>query len=116
MTFADLIARWETEAATLEGYGAVQAATAARRHAAELRAALDARADELLDLSQAAHESGYSRRRIRELIAEGTVPNAGRKGAPRIRRADLPRKPGGAGDGGGGFDADAEVARLLETR
>ncbi len=66
--------------------------------------------DELLTLAQAASESGYSERRLREMIDEDSLPNAGRKGAPRIRRADLPRKPGAkAGD----FDATAEAARLV---
>ena len=111
MTVAELIRRWATEAELLEGYGAAEAASATRRHAQELSEALRAADDEELTLEAAAKESGYSRRRLRELVASGDVPNAGRKGAPRIRRADLPRRPGSTT--GHGFDARAHAAEVL---
>lgn len=82
----------------------------ARESAAELDAALRGAADTELTLDQAASESGYSKRRLRELIASEDLPNAGRKGAPRIRRRDLPRKPRPAADG---FDDDAEARKLV---
>jgi len=50
-------------------------------------------ADELLNLRTAARESGYSADHLGRLVHEGKIPNAGRPHAPRIRRADLPRKP-----------------------
>ncbi len=49
---------------------------------------------EELTIPQAAEESGYSRDHLRSLVASGEIPNAGRKGSPRIRRRDLPVKPG----------------------
>ena len=49
---------------------------------------------EVLSLSEAAAESGYSKRRLRELLTEGKVPNQGERGRPRILRADLPLKAG----------------------
>lgn len=52
--------------------------------------------DEKLTLEAAADESGYSRDHLSRLIAEEVLPNAGKKHAPRIRRRDLPRKPGHA--------------------
>lgn len=54
-----------------------------------------ARQDELeaLTLSQAAEESGFTEAHLGRRVADGTIPNAGKKGAPRIRRGDLPRKP-----------------------
>ena len=48
---------------------------------------------------------------LRELVAAGEVPNAGRKGAPRIRRADLPRKPGAKSESG--YDVSADAAALV---
>lgn len=68
------------------------AAFAWREAARILADALQAEADELLTLSSAAEESGYSERRLRELLASGGIPQAGRKGAPRIRRSDLPKR------------------------
>lgn len=64
----------------------------------ELLSELDRLADdstgELLSLTRAAVESGYSADHLGRLIREGKIPNAGRQHAPRIRRADLPMKAG----------------------
>jgi len=51
--------------------------------------------DETLNLQQASQESGYSADHLGRLVREGKIPNAGRPNAPRIRRADLPRKASG---------------------
>src|SRR2546422_11598540 len=48
---------------------------------------------ELLTLDEAAAASGYHKDSISRMIAEEKIPNAGTKGAPRVRRRDLPRKP-----------------------
>ena len=97
MDASDLPARWRSDAETLRGYGDHRGAVVLERVAAELLAALEERADEELRLAAAAAESGLSVRRLRELIAAGDVPNAGRRGAPRIRRRDLPRRRQQAG-------------------
>ena len=47
-----------------------------------------------LTLAEAARESGYSADQLSRHIREGRLVNVGRKGAPRLRRGDLPRKPG----------------------
>jgi hypothetical protein len=39
--------------------------------------------------------SGYSADYLGRMLRSGSIPNAGRPHAPRIRRADLPRKAGG---------------------
>lgn len=111
MSASDLPAAWRDRAAELERY-APPAAEAFRSAADELAAALNAAAEEELTLSQAAHESGYSERRLRELIDAGTIPNRGRKGAPRIRRADLPKKPRRS-DNATAYDPAADAARLF---
>ncbi|MDE2782551.1 MAG: hypothetical protein OXK77_06320, partial [Gemmatimonadota bacterium] len=41
---------------------------------------------------EAARESGYSADHLGRLVRDGRIPNAGRPGAPRIARTDLPRK------------------------
>ena len=50
-------------------------------------------AAEHLTLSEAATESGYSSDHLNRLVVDGRIENAGKKGAPRIMRGDLPRKP-----------------------
>jgi hypothetical protein len=50
-------------------------------------------ANEALNLQEAAEESGFSSDHLGRLVRDGKIPNAGRPNAPRIRRADLPRKP-----------------------
>lgn len=111
----DLPAAWRDRAAELEPY-AGPAAEAFRRAADELDAALREAADEELTLQEAAEESGYSTRRLRELLSEGEVPMgpSGRKGRPRIRRADLPRKPGST-RGPADYDPTTDAAEILES-
>jgi hypothetical protein len=112
MTPHELLAKWRQEAELLDGYGASQQAIACKRHADELDAALRSLADSALDLTTAARESGYSPGRLRHLVAEGAIPNAGQKGSPRIRRADLPTKRRLVG---GGFDAAATARDILKV-
>src|SRR5262245_1980720 len=107
----ELVVQWRDTAATLAAHGAEQGAATCRLHAAELEAALRATDDELLDLAAASGESGYSADRLRHMIAEGAIPNAGKRGAPRVRRADLPRKRTKAG----GFDAAAAARRMVSS-
>lgn len=95
----ELTRTWEADADRLELYGDEGRAQLVRLLAAQVREAMREVADEELTLSEAAIESGYSADHLRHLVADGTIPNAGRKGAPRIRRRDLPLKPG-AGESG----------------
>lgn len=92
MTSRELMTQWREDAATLARYGDERGAMLLRRAADDLEAALRAQDEELLDLDAAAQESGYSKDRLRHMVADGALPNAGRKHAPRVRRADLPRK------------------------
>jgi hypothetical protein len=47
-----------------------------------------------LTLAEAADVSGFSLDHIGRLVRQGKIPNIGEKHRPRIRRGDLPRKPG----------------------
>lgn len=91
---ASLASRWFAEAETLATWGDGRGAEILRRCACELETEAQAQADEALTIEQAADESGYSRDHLRSLVASGSIPNAGRRGSPRIRRKDLPMKPG----------------------
>jgi hypothetical protein len=47
----------------------------------------------LLNLTEAAHISGYSRETLSRWVREGKIPNCGRKNSPLVRRSDVPAKP-----------------------
>lgn len=49
---------------------------------------------EVLTLAEAARLSGFSPGHLGRLIRSGHIDSAGRSGAPRIRRCNLPIKPG----------------------
>ena len=89
---ADLPAEWRTQAEGLRQFGADAQAKAVDRCANCLEEALLQEGDALLTLPEAAEESGYSADHLGRLIRDGKVPNAGRRGAPRIARRDLPIK------------------------
>jgi hypothetical protein len=72
--------------------------------------------DAVLTLAQASAESGYRVDSLRHKLADGTLPNAGRKGSPRIRRADLPRKATAPVVALGGYDPDADALELHTRR
>lgn len=82
---------WRTRAKALKRFIA-PVAEAFEEAAAELDAALNERSVETLTLRQAARESGYSEGWLGRMVKAGKIRNVGRPHAPRILRADLPRK------------------------
>ena len=88
----DLPTQWRDQAEALREYGADAQAKAVDRCADQLEEVLLKEGDALLTLPEAAEESGYSADHIGRLIRDGKIPNAGRPGAPRIARRDLPLK------------------------
>lgn len=108
---SDLAARWEREAELLDRYHDDRGAAAARLHAEELREAVRTAESELLTPDQAAEASGFSKRRLRELVSDGKLKNFGARGAPRYRRGDLPTKTRPAD----GFDASAAARELCAS-
>jgi hypothetical protein len=111
MTPDALPAAWKARAESFRAHGADAQARTLEHVAGELEDALREAGETELTLSEAAAESGYSERRLRELLAEDPQLNAGRKGRPRIRREDLPRKPGGKSSGG--YDPAADARDIL---
>lgn len=105
-----LVDRWLDEAAFLRRHGAVEAAATTELNARQLEEAIRSAEDETLTLSEAAAASGYAKRTLREKVAKGEIPNAGRKHAPRVRRGDLPKRASLAN--GSDFDAQAHARRI----
>ncbi len=104
-----LAEHWRTRADELERY-APAAAVAFRECAAELDAQGRQDADAVLTLQEAALASGYSPEHLRHQIAAGAIPNVGRKGRPRVRAGDLPRKAPRAGNA---YDPGADALSLV---
>jgi hypothetical protein len=92
-TLEQLLATWEARRA--EG-ARLKATVSLELIAADvvdaLRELQASDAGELLTLDEASARSGYSADHLARLIRRGTIPNAGRPHAPRIRASDLPRK------------------------
>ena len=87
-----LIEAWRDRAGHLRRY-APEVAVAWEDAAAELEEYDREHAQTILTRMQAAEESGYTPDHISRLIKDGKIENVGKKGAPRARRGDLPRKP-----------------------
>lgn len=93
MTHHELRDQWATRRTEYQRLGVyVDGAKVIEAFLTDLDAVMRDQADELLSLSRAAHLSGYSTGHLARLIRSGQLPNAGRPNAPKIRRADLPRK------------------------
>lgn len=105
---------WREEAEMLRRRGADAQATALESAADDLEQAWKAWRQELLTVEQAASASGYSEAHIRRLLREGKIPNAGEEHHPRVRRADLPKKPGSGTQVAVAIDDDG--APTSETR
>lgn len=113
----ELVARLRKEADQLRRRGLEREAAFEDSIADDVERALRAHVQEELDLREAASESGYSRKRLRELVREGKIPDVrsdGSSGPIRIRRCDLPRKP--AADRDQLSPVDRLEARLREAR
>jgi len=94
MTRDEVIARWQRQREEWKRLRAmVDGAAVADEVLADLAAIEASELDEVLSLSAAARESGYTRDHLARLVREGKCPNAGRPNAPKILRRHLPRKP-----------------------
>lgn len=89
-----LSSQWRSRASDLERYSP-SAAQAFRDAADELEKTLQG-AEETVSLKEAAMLGGYSTDSLQRMVAAGRIQNFGRKGKPRIRRAEVPVKPGHA--------------------
>jgi hypothetical protein len=92
MLVSALPVHWRARAAELERF-APAAAHAFRDAADQLEASLQS-AEESVTLSEASLLGGYSIDALQRMVAVGRIKNAGGKGRPRIRKAQVPTKPG----------------------
>jgi hypothetical protein len=95
--FAELLARWHEDAATLRHRGAVTHADLLDSVIGDLEATLTVQQAEAVTLAEAARVSGYTADHLGRLIREGKLRNVGRPNAPRLLLTNLPRKPDVAG-------------------
>ena len=94
MTRTELLTRWAQRAAEFQRVTAmVDGHLVISELIAELETLFREEESETLTLEQAADNSGYSVDHLARSLRSGAIPNAGRKGQPRVRRGDLPRKP-----------------------
>ena len=87
-----LPARWREEATVFRHRGQEPLAQMAESFAGDLERELHEWQTEPLTLAEASVESGYSYDHLQHAAADGSIPNLGGEGAPRIRRCDLPSK------------------------
>ena len=86
---AQLSARWRDEAALDRRRGRNEAADVTESFAADLEATVREYRLATLTLTEAATETGLKYDTIQGKVASGEIPNAGRRGSPRVRRCDL---------------------------
>jgi hypothetical protein len=95
MSPEEFATKWSKEANAMRHLGAmVNGAAILTDVLADFESVISGQSDEVLTMAQASKESGYSADHLRLLIRQTKIPNAGRRRAPRIRRRDIPRKPG----------------------
>lgn len=91
-TLSDLRRKWE---ARLGEWRALGIRLDGEKVASEVLADLQGLvAEDLVTLSEASRIGGYSADHLQRLVAQGTIQNRGARGRPRIRREDVPTKPG----------------------
>lgn len=121
VTREEFLTKWRAEADTMRRRGVlVNGALLCDEILRDLELVLRGEEDRLLTLTAASALSGYSVDHLGRMIRSGQIKNAGRKGSPRIRAADLPRRPPSkTRRDGSRYDAQADardLARKLGLR
>lgn len=92
----DLLDRWDQELEVLRRCGATEAAATREQDIRELREWWRERLYDELTLEEASSYSGLAYGTLANKVSTGAIPNAGRPGAPRVRRCELPAKAPGS--------------------
>ena len=116
----DFRAKWRTEAEAMRHRNAiVEGATLCEEMLSDFEAVVAAETEAVLNLQQAAAESGYSADYLGALVRKGEISNAGRPNAPKIRRSDLPRKASSLQEGASPvhvpIETPGQIARAVVT-
>jgi hypothetical protein len=94
MTVESLVERWRDRREELARLGAlVHGASLCDELLADLASLARANRETVLTIGDAAAVSGYSTDHLGRLLRTGRLQNVGSRHRPRIRLADLPRKP-----------------------
>ena len=94
-TVSELVSKWEARHDEWRRLGVhVLGAALADEILTDLHDLSRANALVPVTLREASLISGYTVDHLQRLVASGQLENIGRKGRPRIRRGDLPAKPG----------------------
>ena len=111
---SELASKWEKDAQLLAQYGSSQQADLLRNCSRQLFETISSENDVLLTLAVAASITGYSPDHLGKLVRQGTVKNYGRKHSPKLRLADLPKKPTTVvGGNSSKYDVDADARSTL---
>ncbi len=117
MTIQDMVARWEERRTEWARFGAhLDGKRIAEQVLSELMQCAVESGATTLTLRQAALKSGYSPDHLAKLVRAGTIPNAGKKGSPRICVEHLPIRPRIALDRRFPYDPAADARRLQVRR
>jgi hypothetical protein len=119
MTLEQLFDRWRARREEWRRLGVrVEGAAICDEVLADVEAVFTSEGQQLLTLTEASRISAYSPDHLGRLLRNGTVPNAGRPNAPRIRLADLPRrpKPVVATNGHSAYDPATDARKLVSRR
>jgi len=92
---SELRASWQEEHDRFLSDGAlVNGARLVSRFLRDLNELNESTGRETLNLTEAARYSGYSREYLGRLVKDGKLRDYGRKGARKVRKAEVPIKPG----------------------
>lgn len=93
MTRDELFHIWRSKQAEWARLGmTASAATLVDAILEDVESVFRGEANAALTLSEAAKQSGYSVDHLSRMVRTGALENVGRRGAPRIRAGDLPRR------------------------
>lgn len=118
MTPSQFLAKWTAEAEAMHRRGVmVNGAGLCNEILTDFRAVVACQVELVLSLPEAAARSGYTAEHLGRMVGEGRIWNAGRKGVPRIRAADVPRKPPAlVPRGPRAYDPSADARTLLDRQ
>jgi hypothetical protein len=106
--------QWEKDAQLLAQYGSPQQADVLRHCSQKLFEVIKSEKEVLLTLTLASQVSGYSADHLGRMVGDGKLTNYGRKGSPKLRLGDLPKKPRAVvADMSAKYDADTDARSLL---
>jgi hypothetical protein len=110
----ELASQWEKDAHLLAQYGSPQQAEVLRHCSRKLFELIKSEKDVLLTLTLASQLSGYSADHLGRMVGDGKLTNYGRKGSPKLRLGDLPKKPRAVvAANSGGYTPNADARSIV---